>query len=122
MVVFDARINSSYGQSYPNAASFVAPLATFGTSGTFGVGLSSGSVVKGAGSSGVIGVATLSADWTAGSSVRVVTNGEMPRVGAVAGVADGGPVYAQSDGTLTATASGNTRVGWRNGTSLMVNV
>jgi hypothetical protein len=122
MVVFDARINSIYGTPYPNATSFVATLGTFGNTGTFGVGLSSGAVVKGAGSSGIVGVATLSADWTAGSSVRVVTSGEMPRAGVVAGVADGAPVYAQSDGTLTATASGNTRVGWRKGSDLIVNI
>ncbi len=105
---------ANYDKYDPKVGGFRAPLeadwATVDVKVPFGVGLNaSGHVVKGAGTTGVIGVIVLTKARKAGEVVDIMTGGEIVAFGG-----DPGKKYyaAAADGAVNATsAAGKTLVG-----------
>lgn len=115
----DLPINSSTGEFGPKAVSVNTTgrvvVGTAGVSGLAGLLVKNVPVIPaGVGSPGVPGSAAVVNVYGimgagAGDIVDVMTSGEIVDVtGFTAGVA----VYAAANGDLTATATGNTKVGW----------
>lgn len=105
---------ANYEKYDPKVGGFRAPLAADWASGdikkVFGVGLNaSGQVVKGAGSSGIVGVIVLTKARKATEIVDIMTGGEIVAFGG-----DPGAKYfaATADGAVTkTTGTGKTLVG-----------
>ena len=104
------------GGGFRAGIGFAAVLADLNV--PFGVGLdANGRAVKGSGTTGVIGVLIVTKTKAIGDIVDVMTAGDIVEAGAGAAgttaLAAGIPVYAvPGTGLLTATSTGNVRVGW----------
>jgi hypothetical protein len=120
-----------YDKYDPKVGGFRAPLAADYSSSDlekiFGVGLnSSGQVVKGAGTSGIVGVLVLTKAWQAGMIVDVMTAGEIVEFGPTAGTPGtdfgaAGTKYFITNSTGAVASTGDTYAGCTvEGTRLIV--
>lgn len=107
-----ARVDKTQSAIAVTRARIEADFAEADFDKVIGVGINaSGRVVKGAGQSGIVGVVIPGRTvHKAGQIADIFGNGS--EIVEVSGLAAGTAYFAEPDGDISATAAGNTRIGW----------